>query len=60
MVLTSAYSQTRTCPVSSKVRTPFSERAEVGRVFVWSFVTVIAFNFLGDGLQDSLDPRAVM
>jgi hypothetical protein len=52
-------SQTRTCPVSSKVRTPFSERAEVGRVFVWSFVTVIAFNFLGDGLQDSLDPRAV-
>ena len=23
------------------------------------FVTVIAFNFLGDGLQDALDPRAV-
>ncbi len=23
------------------------------------FITVIAFNFLGDGLQDSLDPRAV-
>jgi len=23
------------------------------------FVTVIAFNFLGDGLQDTLDPRAV-
>ncbi|MCH7551732.1 MAG: ABC transporter permease, partial [Proteobacteria bacterium] len=22
------------------------------------FVTVIAFNFLGDGLQDALDPRA--
>ncbi len=22
-------------------------------------VTVIAFNFLGDGLQDALDPRAV-
>ncbi|MEQ8964222.1 MAG: ABC transporter permease [Azospirillaceae bacterium] len=24
------------------------------------FVTVIAFNFLGDGLQDALDPRAVV
>ncbi|HEX9703031.1 MAG TPA: ABC transporter permease, partial [Rhodospirillales bacterium] len=23
------------------------------------FVTVIAFNFLGDGLQDALDPRAI-
>ncbi len=23
------------------------------------FATVIAFNFLGDGLQDALDPRAV-
>jgi peptide/nickel transport system permease protein len=23
------------------------------------FVTVIAFNFLGDGLQDALDPRAL-
>jgi len=23
------------------------------------FLTVIAFNFLGDGLQDALDPRAV-
>ena len=23
------------------------------------FVTVIAFNFLGDGLQDAMDPRAV-
>ena len=23
------------------------------------FVTVIAFNFLGDGLQDALDPKAV-
>jgi hypothetical protein len=23
------------------------------------FVTVSAFNFLGDGLQDALDPRAV-
>ena len=23
------------------------------------FVTVIAFNLLGDGLQDALDPRAV-
>jgi peptide/nickel transport system permease protein len=23
------------------------------------FITVIAFNFLGDGLQDALDPRAV-
>ena len=23
------------------------------------FVTVIAFNSLGDGLQDALDPRAV-
>ena len=23
------------------------------------FVTVMAFNFLGDGLQDALDPRAV-
>ena len=22
------------------------------------FITVIAFNFLGDGLQDALDPRA--
>ena len=22
------------------------------------FLTVIAFNFLGDGLQDALDPRA--
>jgi peptide/nickel transport system permease protein len=22
------------------------------------FVTVIAFNFVGDGLQDALDPRA--
>ena len=22
------------------------------------FTTVIAFNFLGDGLQDALDPRA--
>ena len=22
------------------------------------FVTVIAFNFLGDGLQDALDPRS--
>ena len=22
------------------------------------FATVIAFNFLGDGLQDSLDPRS--
>lgn len=26
---------------------------------VMIFVTVIAFNFLGDGLQDALDPRAV-
>ncbi len=24
------------------------------------FVTVIAFNFLGDGLQDALDPRAIL
>jgi peptide/nickel transport system permease protein len=24
------------------------------------FVTVIAFNFLGDGLQDALDPRAIV
>ncbi len=23
------------------------------------FVTVIAFNFLGDGLQDALDPKAI-
>ena len=23
------------------------------------FVTVIAFNFLGDGLQDALDPKAL-
>ncbi len=23
------------------------------------FATVIAFNFLGDGLQDAFDPRAV-
>ena len=23
------------------------------------FITVIAFNFLGDGLQDALDPRAI-
>ena len=23
------------------------------------FITVIAFNFLGDGLQDALDPRAL-
>ena len=23
------------------------------------FVTVIAFNFLGDGLQDAMDPRAI-
>jgi peptide/nickel transport system permease protein len=23
------------------------------------FVTVIAFNFVGDGLQDALDPRAL-
>jgi peptide/nickel transport system permease protein len=23
------------------------------------FTTVIAFNFLGDGLQDALDPRAL-
>jgi peptide/nickel transport system permease protein len=23
------------------------------------FLTVIAFNFLGDGLQDALDPKAV-
>jgi peptide/nickel transport system permease protein len=23
------------------------------------FLTVIAFNFLGDGLQDALDPRAI-
>ena len=23
------------------------------------FITVIAFNFLGDGLQDALDPRAM-
>ena len=23
------------------------------------FVTVIAFNFLGDGLQDALDPRSM-
>ncbi len=23
------------------------------------FVTVIAFNFLGDGLQDALDPKAM-
>ena len=23
------------------------------------FLTVVAFNFLGDGLQDSLDPKAV-
>ncbi|MEX0696840.1 MAG: ABC transporter permease subunit, partial [Dongiaceae bacterium] len=23
------------------------------------FATVIAFNFLGDGLQDALDPRAI-
>jgi peptide/nickel transport system permease protein len=22
------------------------------------FITVMAFNFLGDGLQDALDPRA--
>jgi peptide/nickel transport system permease protein len=22
------------------------------------FVTVVAFNFVGDGLQDALDPRA--
>jgi peptide/nickel transport system permease protein len=22
------------------------------------FITVIAFNFLGDGLQDALDPKA--
>lgn len=24
------------------------------------FLTVVAFNFLGDGLQDSLDPKAVI
>ena len=24
------------------------------------FLTVIAFNFLGDGLQDALDPKAIM
>ncbi|MEQ8699484.1 MAG: ABC transporter permease subunit, partial [Bauldia litoralis] len=26
---------------------------------VMIFITVIAFNFLGDGLQDALDPRAM-
>ena len=33
------------------------------QLMVWPglmiFVTVIAFNFFGDGLQDALDPRAI-